>query len=131
LLCLCCCAVASSTTLCSTCICSLVEAYTPALRAAGIKVDTANPASFPIQQAAGIIASCSEQYIVTMLAAGVEVSALEGLRSCSSDNSSAPPACMAEKLKMLNEPAVAAAAKAPEAAGELTCESVGAVCMIS
>ena len=57
-----------------------------------------------------------------MLAAGVEVSAFEGLTKCSFDNTTAPPACMAEKLKKVNEPAVAAAAKAPEAAGELTCK---------
>lgn len=75
---------------CSACTCALVDAFRPALLAGGITYDPANPASFPLEETAGIIRACSEQYIASMLMANIDVNALTGLSSCTYTPDSVP-----------------------------------------
>jgi hypothetical protein len=68
----------------------LVDVYRPALIAGGITFDPEDPTSFPLEASANILRACSEQYIVSMLMANVDVQALAGLTNCTYTPDSVP-----------------------------------------
>lgn len=71
-------ACASTSNICGECVCSLVRVFAPALSAGGVTYNAATPEAFPLDQASSIIRACSEQSLVSMLMAGVNVTG-EGL----------------------------------------------------
>lgn len=77
-------------TVCSACTCALVEVFTPALRAGGVAFDPQDPAALPLERAAGIIRACSEQFVVSMMMANINMTALAGLSRCTYTADNAP-----------------------------------------
>lgn len=92
-------------TFCADCICSLVEVYLPAFRAANITVEPNNPQSFPIDEATQVIAACTQQYFVSMMLANVNTTGLEQLTTCNFANTSNVPPCLSQKIATLAGPA--------------------------
>lgn len=76
--------------ICGACTCALVDVYRPALVAGGITFDPEDPTTFPLEATANILRACSEQYIVSMLMANVDVQALAGLTNCTYTSGSVP-----------------------------------------
>ncbi|WIA10939.1 hypothetical protein OEZ85_011103 [Tetradesmus obliquus] len=93
---------AAQANVCTTCVCALVGAFAPALAAGGIKFDAAAPESFPLAQAAGVLRSCAEEYIVAMMMAGVNVSALAELNNCGFGSAADVPACLSAEVTGIN-----------------------------
>uniref|UniRef100_A0A383VJL6 Uncharacterized protein n=1 Tax=Tetradesmus obliquus TaxID=3088 RepID=A0A383VJL6_TETOB len=93
---------AAQANVCTTCVCALVGAFAPALAAGGIKFDAAAPESFPLAQAAGVLRSCAEDYIVAMMMAGVNVSALAELNNCGFGSAADVPACLSAEVTGIN-----------------------------
>lgn len=58
--------------------------------AGGITFEPQDPSSFPLEQTTNIIRACSEQYIVSMLMANINVTALTALSSCTYTPDSVP-----------------------------------------
>lgn len=87
-----------SSSICTTCICALVDVFTPALVAGGVTVNSTDPSSFPLDQSASIIRQCAEQYLVSMLQANVNVTALSSLSECAFESPSSVPPCLAQQV---------------------------------
>lgn len=84
---------------CSSCVCSLVEVYMPAFKAAGLSIDPTSQ-TFPIEQATSIIEACTAEYFVPMTSAGVNVSSLEGLTTCDYSAANVPDCLVAQIAKL-------------------------------
>lgn len=78
----CCLAGSDTKSICNSCTCALVDVYRPALVAGGVTFNPNDPSTFPLDKVAGIIRACSEQYVVSMLMANINVTALAALSSC-------------------------------------------------
>eukprot|EP00878_Enallax_costatus_P035261 GHUV01039275.1.p1 GENE.GHUV01039275.1~~GHUV01039275.1.p1 ORF type:complete len:144 (+),score=41.46 GHUV01039275.1:104-535(+) len=93
-----CCVAGDRKSVCSTCICALVDVFTPALVAGGVEVNTTDPSTFPLDKSAEIIRQCSEQYLVSMLMANVNVTSLASLSECSFGTNDKVPDCLAGQV---------------------------------
>lgn len=114
----------NASTICDTCICALVDVFTPALVAGGVSVNTSDPSSFPLDKSADIIRQCAEQYLVSMLMANVNVTALANLSECSFDSAGNVPDCLAQQVADI-QPGVQNTVFMPDTtagAGELWCD---------
>jgi hypothetical protein len=87
---------------CTTCVCSVLSTFAPALAAGGVTFNAAAPESFPLAQAAGIMRACAEEYLVAMLMAGVNVSALAEINNCNFSSATDVPACLAAEAQAVN-----------------------------
>lgn len=76
--------------LCSDCVCALLEAFTPVLKASGIATDPAS--GLTREQATSYISSCLGLVLPPIQRAGVSLSALMQLPSCPSTPT---PSCLA------------------------------------
>ncbi|KAF6252769.1 hypothetical protein COO60DRAFT_1463523 [Scenedesmus sp. NREL 46B-D3] len=95
-------AEAAASSVCNTCVCALVSTFAPALAAGGVTFDAAAPESFPLAQAAGIVRSCAEEYLVAMMTAGVNVTALAELNNCNFASATDVPTCLATEIEGVN-----------------------------
>jgi hypothetical protein len=96
------CNITGKDIICTTCVCALVSAFAPALAAGGVTFDAAAPEAFPLAQAAGIVRSCAEEYLVAMMMAGVDVSSLAELNNCGFASSTDVPSCLATEIHGVN-----------------------------
>jgi len=88
----------TNSTACSTCVCALLTAFSPALRAAGISYDATTPKSFPLDKASAVLRACTEQYLVAMMQADIELQTLSAVSDCRFTSEGDAPACFVQAV---------------------------------
>jgi hypothetical protein len=107
-------AVATDTSpnFCESCVCALLDLYTPAFEAAGL-LD--GPVDTFMNSAMGIITSCSAVFLGPLMASGTDIAGLQRLASQCNFSATNVPRCLVATIAALNATNVTASnATAPD-----------------
>jgi hypothetical protein len=114
---------------CGACACSLLDVFAPALAAAASSPEGAAAlasSADPVSLASDVLAACVPPVLPAVLAAGIPLSALEGLTSCDFTGSAGTPvpSCLTERVAAITGGTATAAVEA--AAGPASSSSIAA-----